>query len=89
ELKNAFTSKGIPVFVGEYGAADKSSVNAANEQYRCYFYQYICKAVKSIGGVPCCWDNGWTGKYGFALFDRTTNQVTHQDLINAILAGVS
>ncbi|MEE8826319.1 MAG: hypothetical protein SOH48_03075 [Eubacteriales bacterium] len=62
---------------------------ASNEQYRCYFYQYICKAVKSIGGVPCCWDNGWTGKYGFALFDRTTNQVTHQDLINAILAGVS
>lgn len=89
QLKSTFTSKGIPVFVGEYGATDKSFAHAQNEKYRCYFYEYVCKAVKDIGGVPCCWDNGWTGNYGFALFDRKTNSIAHQDLIDAIMRGTS
>ncbi|GAA6412029.1 glycoside hydrolase family 5 protein [Blautia coccoides] len=88
-LQNKFTSKGIPVFVGEYGAADKSFAHAENEDYRRYFYEYVCKAIKDIGGVPCCWDNGWTGNYGFAIFNRTTNTVIHQDLVDAIMRATS
>lgn len=89
QLQTRFTSKGIPVFVGEYGAVDKSFTHVENAEYRRYFYEYVCKAVREIGGIPCCWDNGWTGNYGFALFNRSTCEVLHQDIIDGIMRAVS
>lgn len=88
-LKQKFTSQGIPVVVGEFGAVDKSFSNSKNDEYRRYFYEFVCKAVSDIGGVPICWDNGWTGNYGLALFDRTNNTVFKQNLIDAIMRGTS
>jgi len=88
-LNQRFVSNGIPVFVGEYGAVDKSFANSENAEYRRYFYEYVCKAVRDIGGVPCCWDNGWKGNYGFALFDRSTGAVLHQDIIDGIMRATS
>lgn len=89
QLKERFTDNGIPVFVGEYGAIDKTSYNSENEEYRRYYYEYVSKAVHDIGGVSCCWDNGWAGDHGFALFDRATGEVLHQDIIDGIMRSVS
>lgn len=89
QLKATFCDHNIPVFVGEFGAVDKSFANSRNAEYRRYFYEYVCKSVRDIGGVPCCWDNGWTGNYGFALIDRTTNTVIHQDIVDAIIRACS
>lgn len=86
---NAFTSKGIPVVFGEYGAVDKSFVDSANNEYRRYYYEYVTKAIGDIGAVGICWDNGWTGNYGLALFDRSNNTVAHQEIIDGIMRGAS
>lgn len=88
-LEQSFTSKGIPVIVGEFGAVDKSFTNAKNSEYRRYFYEFVSKAVSDSGGVPICWDNGWIGNYGLALFDRTNNTIVQPDLVNAIMRGTS
>ena len=39
------------------------------------------------GIVTAYWDNGFTGIYGFALFDRETNSVTEsgETIISAIM----
>lgn len=89
QIKYAFISKGIPVIIGEFGAEDKSFINSSNKEYRRYFYEYVTKAICDAGALPICWDSGWTGKYGIALFNRNTNMPVHQELIDAIMRGSS
>ena len=88
-IENAFTNNGIPVIFGEFGAVDKSFVDSSNSEYRRYYYEYVTKAITEAGGVAICWDNGWTGNYGLALFDRTTNTVTQQDIIDGMMRASS
>ena len=86
-LKKAFVNKGYPVFVGEYGAIDKSTYDAQSEFYRAYFVQKVCEASKANGCIPMYWDNGYNGVHGFGLFDRTTNTITQPAIIDAIMEG--
>jgi endoglucanase len=69
-LQAAFTSQGIPVVVGEWGSIDKSADDPASAVYRAYFARKLCENAQRTGCVPVIWDNGWNGKYGFALFNR-------------------
>jgi endoglucanase len=85
---DAFTSKGYPVVVGEYGSIDKTSHDSANNRYREDFARIFVATAKKYGAATIYWDNGWNGQYGFGLFDRNTNQVTQQGLINAIMTGL-
>ncbi len=84
-LYSAFTSKGYPVVIGEYGAIDKSSYDSVNAACRIEWAKKVCTYSKQYGCVPVWWDNGYTGAYGFALFDRNSCTVTQQSLINAII----
>lgn len=84
-LSNAFTSKGYPVVIGEYGSVDKSGFDAENTLYRAYFAQKICENSVKYGCVPVIWDNGYNGDYGFGLFDRETKTVTGQPVIDGIM----
>lgn len=84
-LYSAFTSKGYPVVIGEYGAIDKSSYDSVNAASRIEWAKKVCTYAKQYGCVPVWWDNGYTGAYGFALFDRSSCTVTQQSLINAII----
>lgn len=61
----------MPVFIGEYGAIDKN-----NNTHRGMYFKYLNIYAKQNNMVTAYWDNGFTGQYGFALFDRTTNTVT-------------
>lgn len=80
-------NQGMPVFLGEYGAIDKSNISAREE----YGYQlnYYAAALGNI--VTAYWDNGITYQYGTALFDRMTNTVTTKGsrIIAAIKQGKS
>ncbi|MGN0370088.1 MAG: cellulase family glycosylhydrolase [Butyrivibrio sp.] len=84
-LYSSFTSKGYPVVIGEYGAIDKSAYNSSNTASRCEWAKKVCYYSQIYGCVPVWWDNGYTGTYGFALFDRSTYKVTQQDLVDAII----
>ncbi len=85
KLQETFTSKGIPVFIGEYGAIDKTAYDEDSNIYRAYYAQKVCENSKRIGAVPMYWDNGFNGKFGFGIFDRTkAGAVTQQGIIDAI-----
>ena len=62
----------MPVFIGEYGAIDKN-----NDESRVAYLSSLNEIANSFANiVTAYWDNGYTGQYGFALFDRSNNTVT-------------
>ena len=75
-------SKNMPVFIGEYGAIDKDNIDS-----REMYLSAINVLSNKHGIVTAYWDNGFTGIYGFALFDRETNSVTEsgETIISAIM----
>lgn len=85
-LYSAFTSKGYPVVIGEYGAIDKSEYDSNNAASREEFAKKVCEYAEKYECVPVWWDNGHNGTYGFALFDRSTCKVTQQGIIDAIMS---
>lgn len=87
KLYDKFTSKGVPVIIGEFGAIDKTWSNAASREYRRYFFEYVANAAVNNGCIPVYWDNGYDGNNGFALFNRSSATVLYQDLIDAIVRG--
>jgi endoglucanase len=89
KVYNRFVTQGYPAVVGEYGAVDKAFADSANPRYRADYVRAVAATAKKYGAAPVYWDNGHTGQYGFALFDRSTRAVTQQGMINAILSGVN
>ncbi|MCR5201805.1 MAG: glycoside hydrolase family 5 protein [Lachnospiraceae bacterium] len=85
KLYNKFTSQGYPVVIGEYGSIDKNTYDSTNETCRAEFANKVCKYSVEYGCIPVYWDNGYTGDYGFALFDRSTKEVLHQEIIDGIM----
>ena len=80
-----FAEESMPIFIGEYGAADKNNTSARADYY--YWLNYYANSNTDTKIVTACWDNGDINQNGFALFDRTLNTVTSagSTLINAIM----
>jgi hypothetical protein len=75
--KSTFTSKGIPLIIGECGAsyqANRGGDLATAEANRIAYLSYLCEQAKAHGLVPILWDSGKNNKSqngdNFALFDR-------------------
>lgn len=79
KLETVYVENGIPVIIGEYGAINKNQ-----DEYRNYYMEYVTKSACEHSLVPVYWDNGYNGDFGFALFDRATGDVLHQDMLDAM-----
>ena len=60
KLKSTYVDKGVPVFIGEYGATHQDGF----EDYQRYYVEYVTKAAVDRGIVPVYWDNGGSGSGG-------------------------
>jgi endoglucanase len=87
KMYDAFVVKGYPVFIGEYGAVDKTAADSANNTYRAAFAGALVATAKKYGAATAYWDNGYNGAYGFGLFDRSSAAVTQQGIISAIISA--
>lgn len=87
KLYNAFIKNGYGVVIGEYGSIDRTSKNKSNTTYRAYFAEYVNYAAHQRNIVTVYWDNGYNGKHGFGLFDRTKCTVTQPKIIKGIING--
>ncbi|WP_337485138.1 glycoside hydrolase family 5 protein [Porcipelethomonas sp.] len=72
----------MPVIIGEYGA-----VNKEYDFNRIIYLSALNRTAETYNIVTAYWDNGYTGQYGFALFDRNSNMIIESgtELINAIM----
>ena len=87
KLVTKFTSQGIPVIMGEYGAINKN-----NTTERAYHMEGMNRLCQLDGVVPVYWDQGWydltmTPDYSFTLFDRETCEEIYPEIIEGILRG--
>ena len=58
-LKTTYVDKGINVYIGEFGCTRRA--NAAQEHYREYYLNYVCRSAARNGLSLIYWDNGSRG----------------------------
>ena len=85
KMHDKFVSQGYGVIIGEFGAINKANYDSQNKACRAAYYQKVCYYAKQYEMVPVAWDNGFDGDYGFCLINRYSCQVTHQDIIDAMM----
>jgi len=81
-----FTSKGIPIIMGEYGTSDHfdklkgypaDSLLSVNSQM--HFYSYVAKQAKANGVLPFLWAGD--------VFNRQNNTVGDQRTLDSLKKG--
>jgi len=97
-MSSQFTSKGIPVLLGEFGAIRRTGtagLTGTNLNLhlasRTYFDKYVVGQANSLGIRPVYWDdadNG-TGNNAFGLFDRSSGVLNRTDDARALTGGAA
>lgn len=90
ELKqcyDTYTSKGIPVVVGEYGC-----VNKDNPEERAFYIEGMNRLFQKYKLTGIYWDQGWydrtrTPDYSFSIIDRTTGEPIDKEITDAMMRG--
>lgn len=91
KLNDKYVSKGIPVYVGEWGCAGQETERG--KAFRNYYLEYVNKAAREAGLGTMYWDNGYIG-YGndkFGLFNHSTGEYTEENekAIEALIKGMN
>ena len=90
QLTDQYVSKGIPVLVGEFGAASKPSLAATNateaawnsaSEY--YWHKYVAESARGHGLSPFLWSTPGTP------FDWTSGAVNDAQLISVLTGGIA
>lgn len=87
-LKAKYVDQGIPVVLGEYGAAHKN-----NDGARAYYYEAMTRMSVMCGVVPVCWSagtynlNAKPADYSMCFFDRKTYEQPFPGVVTAMLRG--
>jgi len=90
QLADLYISKGIPVMIGEFGAASKPSLAATNatesawniaSEY--YWGKYVAESARVHGLSPFYWSTPGS------LFDWTTGAVTDSQAISVLTGGAA
>jgi aryl-phospho-beta-D-glucosidase BglC (GH1 family) len=96
QLNTKFSSKGVPVLLGEFGAIRRSSTLSGSNlslhlASRTYFDKYIVSKANSLGIRPCYWDDGdnGSGNNAMGIFNRSTAQLTRPDDAHALTGGAA
>jgi aryl-phospho-beta-D-glucosidase BglC (GH1 family) len=87
QIRAKWIAAGIPVIMGEYGVARRSSQNDASRQY---YLEFVNRTAATNGIKTFYWDNGAQSGASdvFALFDRNSGAVVDANGLNAIMRGV-
>ena len=87
-LKEKFVDQGVPVVLGEYGAAHKN-----NDGARAYYYEAMTRMSVMCGVVPVCWSAGYynlsakPADYSMCFFDRRSYEQPFPGVVTAMLRG--
>lgn len=86
-LYEMYTSKGIPVVVGEYGCINKDNVTE-----RAFYLEGMNRIFRKYKLVGVYWDQGWYDRsmkpdYSFSIIDRETGKPIEKEVTDAIMRG--
>ena len=73
-LYNMYVRRGIPIYFGEFGAVRRAT--QADEEFRLYYFRYVCKAMRDRKMPALYWDNGnsKSGDDGFGVINHATGR---------------
>lgn len=73
-LYDKYVKNGIPVYLGEFGCVHRADEHAEN--FRKYYLEYVCKAMREHQIVGFFWDNGYDlqGDDAFGLINHATGE---------------
>ena len=90
KLSDLYVSKGIPVLVGEFGAAAKPSLAATNATESAwnrassyYWHKYVAESARNHGLSPFFWSTPGTP------FDWTSGAINDAQLISVLTGGIA
>jgi aryl-phospho-beta-D-glucosidase BglC (GH1 family) len=87
KMQTQFTSKGIPVLLGEFRAEPKGGLTdpdkSLNFASTTYWDKYVVNSANNHGMSPICWDT--SGQ----LFDWTTGAIQDQSTLSALTGGTT
>jgi len=96
KMQAKFSSKGIPVVLGEFGAMRRTSYSdltgtalSLHLASRTYFDKYVVASARSHGMYPIYWDDGGTGNNSMGLFDRNSATLVDADSARALTGGAA
>lgn len=86
-LYEKYTSKGIPVVVGEYGC-----INKDNASERAFYLEGMNRMFQKYKLVGVYWDQGWYDRsqkpdYSFTIIDRSTGKPIDKEITDGIMRG--
>ena len=86
KLYDNFVSKGIPVYMGEFGCVNRAT--AREQAFQQYYFRYYAKLSKMYGVPSILWDNGAKGHGNekHAFIDHGTGQFCSKEAEAAIKA---
>jgi endoglucanase len=86
-----FVSRGIPVVMGEMGALNRDNLSS-----RVAWAEFYVSYAKSKG-IPCFWwdpnmshvtkEQSWGWDETFGIFNRSTNEFDHPEIVEALMRG--
>lgn len=88
-LYDTYTSKGIPVVVGEYGC-----INKDNTTERAFYLEGMNRIFRKYKCIGVYWDQGWFDRnqkpdYSFSIINRETGEPIEKEVTDSILRGFS
>lgn len=88
KLYDNFVSKGIPVYMGEFGCVNRGT--AREQAFQQYYLRYYAKLAKTYGVPSIIWDNGagGAGRERHAFIDHGTGEFCSEEAKAAIRALV-
>lgn len=92
KLGDKFTSQGVPVIIGEYGANNKTDALDQEKQVasRAYWHEIVNREAAKNGCATFLWECGESGQgepFSMCDFNRYTGEIKNQKVVDAILKG--
>lgn len=88
KIHDSFISKGIPVYMGEFGCVNRATER--EQAFQQYYLRYYAKLAKTYGVPSMIWDNGASGagRERHAFIDHGTGEFCSDEAEAAIRALV-
>lgn len=91
-LNTEFISKGIPVYLGEFGCSMRSKGDARAWMFYKYYMEYVSKAAHTYSLPGILWDNGskQTGKECHGYIDHGTGKYigNSKEIVDLLVKGM-
>ena len=93
QMKTKYTSKGIPVVMGEFGTLWRTMPQGESQEKHdasvYAWYQTVCRYAVHNGVVPMVWDTNACKRPSMDILNRKTLKVFNQQALDGIIDGCS